>query len=279
MKWGFHEGELAAQRAAGVSLQAQRLEGMLAPADLSGGAQKFLSLRSYAVLTGRDHDGVLWASPLAAPPGFLDARGDVLQIATTPRTSDPLHGLPAYQPVGLIVIDFATRRRIRVNGTLTEAGQDRLVVRVDQAYGNCPQHIHPHDLAAAVAAGRSGGAPHRAVALTPQAQALVAASDTFFLGTTHPSRGSDASHRGGPPAFVQVSSPTRLWWPDYPGNNMFNSFGNLQVDDEAALLFTDYATGATVQMSGTAQVVWSPQRRVEFTVRQVVDGLSAHQPA
>lgn len=85
--------------------------------------------------------------------------------------------------------------------------------------------------------------------MTSAAQILVAGADTFFLGTTHPTRGNDASHRGGPPGFVRVTSPTTLWWPDFPGNNMFNSFGNLAVDDEAALLFTDFTTGATVQMS------------------------------
>jgi len=53
---------------------------------------------------------------------------------------------------------------------------------------------------------------------------MIAASDTFFLGTTHPVRGSDASHRGGPAGFVRVDGD-QLWWPDYPGNNLFNSFG------------------------------------------------------
>ena len=58
-------------------------------------------------------------------------------------------------------------------------------------------------------------------------------TETFFLGTTHPDRGVDTSHRGGPAGFVRVEDGA-LWWPDYPGNNMFNSFGNLAVDDTAA---------------------------------------------
>ncbi|WP_260860342.1 pyridoxamine 5'-phosphate oxidase family protein [Mycobacterium tilburgii] len=111
-------------------------------------------------------------------------------------------------------------------------------------------------------------------------QTTIATTDTLFLGITHPSRGSDASHRGGDSGFVRVESPTRLWWPDYPGNNMFNSLGNLMVDDEAALLFVDFATGATIQLSGTAQVQWTApgaegddgavERRVAFTVASVV---------
>jgi hypothetical protein len=47
-----------------------------------------------------------------------------------------------------------------------------------------------------------------------------------------------------------------LWWPDYPGNNLFNSLGNLAVDPAAALLFIDFATGQTLQLSGTAELSW-----------------------
>lgn len=271
MDWGFHEGELAVQRAAGVQLEARRLEGMLAPADLSGGAQKFLALQSYAALSARDGDGRLWISPLAAAPGFLQGRGDVLQIAAVPRAGDPLQDMPTGQQVGLIAIDFNARRRVRINGTLAAADAGGLTVQVDQAYGNCPQYIHRHDLDAAVATGASAPGFQRAGALTPSAQALIAAADTLFLGTTHPSRGNDASHRGGPAGFVRVISPTSLWWPDFPGNNMFNSLGNLAVDDEAALLFTDYERGVTVQTSGTARLRWTDEgRRVEFAVGSAV---------
>jgi hypothetical protein len=56
---------------------------------------------------------------------------------------------------------------------------------------------------------------------------------------------------------------------------MFNSFGNLAVDDEAALLFVDFATGAALHVTGTAQLRWTDPgvsgdggvgRRVAFSV-------------
>ena len=112
--WGFHEGELAVQRQAGVQSLARRLQGMLAPADLTGGAAKFLSAQNFAVLTGRDRDGVLWTSPLAASPGFLHGDDAVLQIAARPREGDPLRDLPVGQQVGMIAIDFNARRRVRI---------------------------------------------------------------------------------------------------------------------------------------------------------------------
>ena len=56
-----------------------------------------------------------------------------------------------------------------------------------------------------------------------------------------------------------------------PRQQHVNSLGNLAVDDEAALLFTDYASGATVQATGTARVQWAEDgRRVEFSVGSVV---------
>ena len=47
-----------------------------------------------------------------------------------------------------------------------------------------------------------------------------------------------------------------LWWPDCPGNKMFNSLGNLAVDPTAALLFTGFGSGRVLHLSGTAVTEW-----------------------
>nr|WP_240480650.1 pyridoxamine 5'-phosphate oxidase family protein [Mycobacterium avium] len=104
------------------------------------------------------------------------------------------------------------------------------------------------------------------------------------MGTSHPTSGNDASHRGGPTGFVHIEHD-RLWWPDYPGNNLFNSLGNVTVDPTTALLFIDFPTGTTLQLTGTATLVWEDERprdesqtgrRVTFTPqRVVVTGIAA----
>ena len=147
---------------------------------------------------------------------------------------------------------------------------------VDQAYGNCPKYIHPRRLEHVANAPQP---VERSSTLSAEHERLIANADTFFLGTIHPTRGADASHRGGPPGFVHVDGD-RLWWPDYPGNNMFNSFGNLAVDPSAALLFIDFDTGTTLHVSGKAAVEWvTPSdidggtgRRVNLAVESVVWG-------
>ena len=250
----FHSGELDVQRRAGVSGEATRLAGMLDPADLDGGPAKFLAQRGFATLTGRDHAGSLWISPLLGPAGFLDGHGTTLDVHTAPVESDPLHGLPVGQPVGLLTVEFAIRRRMRVNGLLKEVGPDRLTIDVEQAYGNCPSYIQQRVIEPTAARPRTAKATE-SDRLSEAQSALIRDADTFFLGTAHPSRGADASHKGGRPGFVRIDG-AQLWWPDYAGNNLFNSMGNIAVNPEAALLFVDFTTGTTLHLSGRAELEW-----------------------
>src|ERR1700744_5892018 len=234
---GFHAGELAVQHRAGGAAQAARLVRMLEPVELDGGIAGFLADRTFAALTGRDDAGRLWVTPLTGSPGFLNVTSPTtLEVGVALPPGDPLHGLPAGQPVGLVVVEFAARRRVRGNGTLLQTGPRRRVVKVEQAYGNCPQYIQQRVLVPEHLDQAEAGDVRRGHTLAAEDIELIRGADTFFLGTTHPERGSDASHRGGQPGFVRVDGD-QLWWPDYAGNNMFNSFGNLDVDPETALLF------------------------------------------
>ena len=270
------------QRRAGTREEAERLSPMLDPAELRGGIVAFLADRTFAAITARDADGRLWTSALTGPAGFLEAvTPTTLAIHARLPDGDPLHGLPAGQQVGLVVVEFALRRRVRVNGTLSAASDGILAIEVEQAYGNCPQYIHQRVLAQDDPGRRDPGDVRRDSVLSPSDIGLIRAADTFFLGTTNPERGSDASHRGGAPGFVRVGGG-RLWWPDYPGNNLFNSFGNLAVDPEAALLFFDFDSGRTLQLSGLAEIDWDAAgrpgddgrtgRRAVFTLQRLVAG-------
>jgi hypothetical protein len=52
-------------------------------------------------------------------------------------------------------------------------------------------------------------------------------ADMLFLATGNAQRGNDASHRGGSPGFIEVVNKNTLRIPDYPGNGLFNSLGNV----------------------------------------------------
>ncbi|MHC1561792.1 pyridoxamine 5'-phosphate oxidase family protein [Actinomycetospora sp. C-140] len=267
---GFHEGELRVQQRAGVADDADRLAGMLTTPHLGEGMSRFVAERELAFITAEDDHGRLWTSPVFGPRGFASGNGQTLTLASAVPEGDPLAGLPAGRQVGVLLIDFARRRRLRVNGVLSSVRSGALTVAVEQAYGNCPRYIHPLDdtaLAGAHPAGRGDG-------LRSEDLAQIAAADTFILGTRHPDRGADTSHRGGDPGFVHHADG-RLWWPDHPGNNLFNTLGNLEVDPSASLLFLDPGRGAILQLSGTAVVEWTDDeetgRRVWFTPERVAN--------
>jgi predicted pyridoxine 5'-phosphate oxidase superfamily flavin-nucleotide-binding protein len=85
----------------------------------------------------------------------------------------------------------------------------------------------------------------------------VRRADTFFIASAHPKRGADASHRGGRPGFVEVAgNGRRLAFPDYSGNRMFQTLGNLAVNTRTGLLFLDWETRNTLQLTGRAQITW-----------------------
>ncbi|TGD87602.1 pyridoxamine 5'-phosphate oxidase [Mycolicibacterium sp. CH28] len=277
---GFHSGELAVQTRAGVRTRAEQLAPMTARGELRPATADFLATAQLAVLTARDAAGRLWTSPILGQSGFLTAATPTtLRVDSDLPPADPLHRLPAGQPAGLVVMNFAARRRIRINGLLNRSDSGGLEIDVDQAYGNCPKFIQPRRLDLPGGASGPGRTPvFSGSGLRPEDRGLIEGADTFFLGTTHPASGSDASHRGGPAGFVRTEDD-RLWWPDYPGNNLFNSLGNLAVDPTAAVLFLDFRTGATLQLSGVAALTWDDEhddegpstgRGVMFTPRRVV---------
>jgi hypothetical protein len=167
---------------------------MVAPAKLRGGIVAFLADRTFAVITARDAAGNLWSSPLIGKPGFLTVTSPTtLRVHTTVAHGDPLDAAPAGQPVGLVVMEFAVRRRVRINGTLTCVDNHGLTVEVEQAYGNCPQYIQQRTLTPITNTQQELEQPRYDAALSDEDVTQISTADTFFLGTTHPDRGNDAS--------------------------------------------------------------------------------------
>src|ERR1044072_6501495 len=173
----FHSGELAVQRRAGVERFAARLEGMLDPPNLTGGLGRFLAGRTYAAIIARDHDGTLWVAPLIGAPGFLEVLG-VAKLRVHAAPLGPLRDLPPYQEVGLLVLEYAIRRRVRLNGRLVAASARALDIDVTEAFGKCPQDI-PADPATTRPGG--GGSASRSK-LTEADRALITSAETFVLG-------------------------------------------------------------------------------------------------
>lgn len=244
MNDGYHEGELEMQRRAGTRDLAERVGRIISP-EIPAAAAAFLAAQPFLIISADDT-----ASILSGAPGFA--------VARSPREVAIRTDFETTGAIGILAIDLATRRRIRINGDVTRRG-DSLVVTTAEVYGNCPQYIHPRRFDGRVTTTQTH-------VLTAEQREWIARADTFFLATSHPIRGADASHRGGDPGFVRVESPTTLSWPDYPGNNMFNSLGNLAVNSRCGLLFVDFENRRALQLRGRAVVEGDEERVVRFTL-------------
>jgi predicted pyridoxine 5'-phosphate oxidase superfamily flavin-nucleotide-binding protein len=254
----FHAGELAQQRAAGVAERAARLAPMLRE-QLTEQQRDFFPLLPFVIVGSVAPGGQPSASLLAAPPGFAwSPTPGTLRIETLPLLGDPLEqSLEPGAALGVLGIEPHTRRRNRVNGRVVTHDASGLTVAVDQAFGNCPKYIHPREL---VYGEREPGALQAVGTLGPELRAAIAAADTFFIATAHPDAGAssvrahgiDVSHRGGPPGFVFFTGPDTFIVPDYSGNNLYNTLGNLHLEPRAGLLFVDTTHGDLLQVSATA---------------------------
>jgi predicted pyridoxine 5'-phosphate oxidase superfamily flavin-nucleotide-binding protein len=86
--------------------------------------------------------------------------------------------------------------------------------------------------------------------------AFIAGVGFFFLATADPKGAPDCSFKGGPPGFARVAAPDLLVFPDYDGNGMFKSLGNLGANPHVGLLFIAMGEAPKrLRVNGTAQVV------------------------
>jgi predicted pyridoxine 5'-phosphate oxidase superfamily flavin-nucleotide-binding protein len=86
--------------------------------------------------------------------------------------------------------------------------------------------------------------------------AFIAGAGFFFLATADAQGRPDCSFKGGPPGFVRVVAPDLLVFPDYDGNGMFKSLGNIAVNAQVGLLFIAMdASPKRLRVNGRAEIV------------------------
>jgi uncharacterized protein len=90
---------------------------------------------------------------------------------------------------------------------------------------------------------------------TDEDRAFITASRMFFLATADGDGCPDCSYKGGLPGFVRVRDARTLEIPDYDGNGMYRSWGNVLVNAQVALLFIDFETPKRLRVNGRARIV------------------------
>jgi predicted pyridoxine 5'-phosphate oxidase superfamily flavin-nucleotide-binding protein len=261
MNGPFHEGELEVQSLAGESQMAER-NGVVIANRIIGGARPFLQQQSMAVFGSRDREDNLWCSIVFGNPGFMRSEDgyavdfDLSQVAV--QGKDPLWAnIEVNSAAGMLAIDLATRRRIRINGLLSRPRENSLRLSVQEAYPNCPKYITRRQLKTISPELTESLPDTTGATLGPDQQGRLTRADVLFVATAHPTLGADASHRGGAPGFIEVLDERTLRIPDYSGNSMFNTLGNLRVNARAGIIVPDFERGRTLQLSGTAETLWN----------------------
>ena len=261
MQSPFHEGELKVQRLAGESHVAASNGAMVAD-KLMRGAWPFLAQQSFAVFGSSDDEGRVWASMLFGIPGFmtsnngLSVRFDLSLVAL--QVEDPFwRNIEGNSTVGMIAIELATRRRVRINGAIVRSELTTLKLDVKEAFPNCPKYITRRVLKTVVTGDPEKGESDCGKILATKQKQLLERGDTLFIASAHPTRGADASHRGGNPGFIAVLDERTLRVPDYPGNSMFNTLGNLVVNPSAGMVVPDFENGRILQLTGRAELLFN----------------------
>ena len=281
----WHSGEVAIQERLGVAERMAANGARVVRDFMPDQHRKFYASIPFMMIGSVDPEGDVWASMIAGQPGFVTSPDPrELVIDMQPDPTDPAHaGVTNGEAIGMLGIELSTRRRNRMNGIVHSVGTNRLGVHVGHSFGNCPQYIQRRDFEFA----RDPKAPtepkaEELNALDAQALGLIARADTFFVASyvdLETDRQVDVSHRGGKPGFVHADRSGRLTIPDYAGNLHFNTLGNLTVNPRAGLIFIDFETGDTLQLTGDTSIVFEgpevenfqgAERLWRFTPRRII---------
>ncbi|KAF2802832.1 uncharacterized protein BDZ99DRAFT_401048 [Mytilinidion resinicola] len=244
-----------------------------------------------AVGTVDDH-GRPWATIWGGEPGFSQSLGSSIMGTRTivDRKNDPVVQIligdrddgeivksegPGRMVAGL-TIDLVTRKRVKIYGRMVAAaldameksdddqgdadnstsGQIQLVVRIEQSLGNCPKYLNKKDIRPSPVASELLS---RSANLPIHAMKLLQKSDLFFISSANADYDMDTNHRGGPPGFVRVlrndDGGAELVYPEYSGNRLYQTLGNLLTNPVAGVVFPDFDSGAVLYVTGTTEVV------------------------
>jgi predicted pyridoxine 5'-phosphate oxidase superfamily flavin-nucleotide-binding protein len=101
-------------------------------------------------------------------------------------------------------------------------------------------------------------------AFTDEDRAFIQRSPMFFIATADAQGHPDCSYKGGLPGFVRVLDDQTLAIPDYDGNGMYRTWGNVLVNPHVGLMFLDFEQPKRLRINGTARISDTDPLRAEF---------------
>jgi len=241
-----------------------------------------LLVRSPLVAIGTlDAEDRPWTTVWGGEAGFSQpvAQSIIGMKATVDRTYDPVlqrllgknedgavvRAEGAGKMVGGLAIDLESRSRVKLYGrmiagalsaTEKDIGEVQLVVKIEQSLGNCPKYLNKKHIVPHI--------PHpnlvsNSLPLPKAAIDLIEKSDLFFISSSNHESDMDTNHRGGPQGFVRILSNNEhgvtIVYPEYSGNRLYQTLGNLRTTPKAGLVFPDFDTGDVFYITGTTEIL------------------------
>ena len=99
---------------------------------------------------------------------------------------------------------------------------------------------------------------------TEEDRLFIEGSSMVFVATADAQGRPDCSYKGGLPGFVRVLDQCTLAFPDYDGNGMYRTWGNVIVNPNVGLLFLDFEQSKRIRVNGSAKVAEDDPLRQEF---------------
>jgi len=115
--------------------------------------------------------------------------------------------------------------------------------------------------------------------LSSEQMDFIRGRDSMYFGTASKEGCPYVQHRGGPVGFIRVQSATALWFPDYSGNRLYISVGNLSENNRAFIFMMDYANRRRLKLWGRAYVLDRKYVGTDPDKRHFNRGLSRNVPS
>lgn len=260
----FHRGEQQVQERLGVRDAIEPFARRAVRDHMPDQHRDFYAQLPFVLVGSVDDRGRPWASLVASAPGFMSSPDDqTLDIGARPLAGDPLNEtLKIGADVGLLGIEPAARRRNRLTARIGALRENGFTLHIQQSFGNCPQYIQTRYIETLSPSAVASPKVTKNDAFDEQTRGLIEKADTLFIATAYReneesvTQGADVSHRGGRPGFVRVEDEKTFVFPDFSGNNHYNTIGNILLNPRAGFLFVDFENRDLVYMTGAAEIVW-----------------------
>lgn len=221
-----------------------------------------------------DYQGRPWSTIWGGTAGFatpvsesliglqtqVDSKYDpVVQALLTGNQTEAYKG----KMVSGLAVDLENRRRVKLYGRMVtgslsdgDAGQAQLVVHIEESLGNCPKYMNKkHIVPAKPDSKLISDSPQ----LSATAVELLSRADTIFISSSHGATTMDTNNRGGPPGFMRVQSNNAsgavIVYPEYSGNRLYQTLGNLETTPLAGFVVPDFDTGNVLYFTGSTEIL------------------------